>query len=111
MVSQSVERTVRISKLFDLYGPLLTDRQRGLLELHYLQDLSLGEIADQDGVTRQAVHDQLSRAERALESFEERLGLLGRRSADRSRLETVRDLLQRKEHARALALLSEIIDE
>lgn len=106
-----IERTLRITKLYDIYGPLLTDRQRGLIELHYLQDLSLGEIADQDDVTRQAIHDQLTRAERALESFEERLGLLARRNAERERLLAVRELLHRDEIDRVAAMLDEIIDE
>lgn len=106
-----LERTLRIVKLYDIYGPLLTERQRELIELHYLQDLSLGEIADQDGVTRQAVHDQLARAERALESYEERLGLLARRAAARDRLQEARELLLRGELARAAAILAELIDE
>lgn len=73
-----LERLVRLSLLFDFYGPLLTERQRRFLELHYHEDWSLGEIAQHFGVSRQAVHDLLRRAEQALDSYEARLGLVER---------------------------------
>ena len=52
--------------LFDCYGGLLTDKQRELFDLHYNQDLSLGEIAENEGISRQGVHDAIGRAEAAL---------------------------------------------
>lgn len=106
-----IERTLRITKLNDIYGPLLTERQRQLIDLHYMQDLSLGEIADQDGVTRQAVHDQLVRAERALESFEQRLGLLARHARQLEELRWIRELLRAGNSDRAVAELDRLLDE
>lgn len=64
----------RIPLLFDFYGPLLTERQQELVRAYYLEDLSLGEIAESEGVSRQAVHDLIRRAADALTEFEERLG-------------------------------------
>lgn len=106
-----IERTLRISRLFDIYGPLLTDRQRELIELHYGQDLSLGEIADQDGISRQAVHDQLTRAEKALAGYEERLQLLARRQRESERLKAVRAAIATGDNAAALKVLGELIDD
>jgi predicted DNA-binding protein YlxM (UPF0122 family) len=106
-----IERTLRISRLFDIYGPLLTDRQRELIELHYGQDLSLGEIADQDGISRQAVHDQLTRAEKALAGYEERLQLLARRQRESERLKAVRAAIAAGDSAAALKALGELIDD
>jgi len=62
--------------LYDAYGELLTERQRKCLDLHYLQDLSLGEIAAELGVSRQAINDILHRTEELLEQYEEKLKLL-----------------------------------
>lgn len=84
----------RIALLFDFYGTLLTERQQELVRDYYLNDLSLGEIAPELGVTRQAVHDLLRRAEAALEGYEARMGLLATHEAQRLHLSRLLDLLQ-----------------
>ena len=71
-----IERFERMALLSDFYGKLLTDRQQEVIRYYYEQDLSLGEIAENLKITRQAVHDNLKRAERALEDYELKLGLL-----------------------------------
>lgn len=71
-----IERFERMALLSDFYGGLLTDRQQKVIMYYYEQDLSLGEIAENLNITRQAVHDILKRAERALENYELKLGLL-----------------------------------
>jgi 16S rRNA (guanine1207-N2)-methyltransferase len=65
----------RANRMFDAYGALLTAQQRQLLSRYYQDDLSLGEIAEQMHVSRQAVHDGLRRAVAALERYEGALGL------------------------------------
>lgn len=69
----------RIALLFDFYGPLLTERQQELIRAYYLEDHSLAEIADADGVSRQAVHELIRRSEAALQEYEERLGFVAER--------------------------------
>ena len=64
--------------LFDYYGDLLTERQRACLDMRYNQDLSLGEIAQELGVSRQGVFDNLSRAETLLRNMEEKTGCVRR---------------------------------
>ena len=73
-----LQKVVRIGQLLDLYGGLLTERQRTCIRLHYEDDLSFGEIAETQGVSRQAIHDAARQAENALERYEEKLGLLKR---------------------------------
>ena len=58
--------------LFDCYGEMLTEKQQTCFDLHYNQDLSLGEIAEELGISRQGVHDTLVRTEAALRSMEQR---------------------------------------
>ena len=80
---EPVEKHVEGSLLLAAYGPLLTDVQRTLMELYYNEDLSLHEIAEEQGISRQGVHDMVTRSLRKLESYEARLGLL-QESARRS---------------------------
>ena len=64
--------------LFDFYGELLTDKQREYFDLHYNEDLSLAEIAEQSGISRQGVWDIIRRAETAMVEVEEKTGLIKR---------------------------------
>lgn len=64
--------------LFDYYGELLTEKQKTCFDLYYNQDLSLSEIAEEAGVTRQGVHDTLARAEAVLLRMEEKTGCIAR---------------------------------
>lgn len=71
-----LEKTTRMNLLYDFYGALLTGRQREFMELYYYDDLSLAEIAEQFSVSRQAVHDNIRRAETQLLEYEQKLRLL-----------------------------------
>ncbi len=73
---QHLQRVVRLGLLLDTYGALLTEKQGRFMRLHYEEDLSFGEIAQEAGVSRQAIHDAVKHAEHSLERYEERLGLL-----------------------------------
>ena len=66
------------SMLFDFYGELLTEKQREYFDLHYNEDLSLAEIAEQGGISRQGVWDMIRRAEAAMTEIEEKTGLIKR---------------------------------
>jgi len=76
--STRVESKIETGWLLDFYGPLLTERQQELLHLSCEEDLSLAEIAQQAGVSRQGVHDILHRATQQLYQLEEKLGMLQR---------------------------------
>jgi len=87
------EQRIRFGRLYDFYGGLLTERQKKVMEQYFYNDLSLGEIAEENGVTRQAIHDLLKRVEQTLERYEARLGLLARTDKDKKDLGLVKDLL------------------
>ncbi len=71
-------KDLKISYLLDFYGEMLTGPQRDMVEAYYDADLSLGEIAEERGITRQGVRDAVKRAEQQLFEMEEKLGLLKR---------------------------------
>lgn len=75
--------------LFDYYGELLTERQRMCFDLKYNQDLSLAEIAQELGVSRQGVYDNITRAEAHLVNMEEKTGCVRRLLQSRRAVETV----------------------
>ncbi len=64
--------------LFDTYGDMLTEKQRLCCDLRYNQDLSLGEIGELEGISRQAVRDNLVRAETQMQELEEKIGAVRR---------------------------------
>ena len=70
-----LEKTTRMNFLFDFYQALLTEKQRSYMELYYLDDHSLGEIAESYEISRQAVYDNIRRTEAMLEEYEEKLNL------------------------------------
>lgn len=89
---------VEMLLLFDYYGDMLTERQRMCLDLRYNQDLSLAEIAEELGVSRQGVHDNITRAEAHLAKMEAKTGCVRRnlqsREAMQAILSVAKDLAQ-----------------
>ena len=67
-------QTYRMTMLFDFYGELLTDRQKEFFDLYYNEDLSLSEIAENEGISRQGVRDVIVRAEAAMQEIEDKTG-------------------------------------
>ena len=98
------------SMLLDFYGELLTDKQRECFDLHYNEDLSLSEIAEQLGISRQGVWDNIRRAESVLEDVENKTGLLRRFEENRRALE---ELLRTIERLRGISAgeAGELADE
>lgn len=70
-----LDKTTTFNLLYDFYRPLLSETQRMFLELYYVEDWSLSEIAEHFSISRQAVHDRIKRVEKALTGFEEKLHL------------------------------------
>ena len=78
LTEEEIMDALQMTLLFDYYGELLTDRQRMCFDLRHNQDLSLAEIAQELNVSRQGVHDNLSRAEALLMNMEEKTGCVRR---------------------------------
>jgi len=70
---QLLEKTMRLNYLFDFYQTLLTPKQREYMNMYYLEDFSLVEIAELSNVSRQAIYDNIKRTESILETYEENL--------------------------------------
>ena len=82
---------LEMALLLDYYGGMLTDKQRECFDMRCNQDLSLGEIAEMLGVSRQAVNDNLSRTEAALRRIEENIGCIRRDRKLRKALDSIRN--------------------
>lgn len=76
MNDKVLAKTNKINLLFDFYEPLLTEKQRTFLSHYFHDDYTLGEIAENFGITRQAVYEHIKRAETVLQDYEDKLGLL-----------------------------------
>ena len=99
--------------LYDYYGDLLTDRQKECFEMRYYQDLSLGEIGEELGISRQGVHENLSRAEALLRNMEAKTGCAQRDQACRKAANTIlqaADLLRQNDDPVVTTLAQRIID-
>ncbi len=88
-MDEAVFRTM----LFDFYGELLTEKQREYFDLHYNEDLSLAEIAESEGITRQGVWDIIRRGEDTLRRYESKTGLVARFSREREIMDRLQEHL------------------
>lgn len=82
-------QTYRMTMLYDFYGELLTDRQREFFDLYYNEDLSLAEIAENAGISRQGVRDVIVRAEASMQEIEDKTGIIKRFESRRPHLEAI----------------------
>lgn len=108
-----LERTVRVGWLFDFYGKLLTARQQEMVRLYFYHDLSLGEVAEECEISRQAVYDNLQRAEKTLEDYENKLGLVARYKYIQQQVDDLTEVVDRiaqKIDTESLEKLQRIID-
>lgn len=109
-----MDNTIMRTMLFDFYGDLLTEKQREYYDLHFNSDLSLQEIAEQSGVSRQAVWDIIRRAEQSLNEIEDKTGLVARAVRRRKAVEELTELIAAlpdgAEKAEMLGIISELND-
>jgi len=105
-----LEKTTRMNFLFDFYQALLTEKQRSYMELYYLNDHSLGEIAESYKVSRQAVYDNIRRTEAMLEEYEDKLRLFEKFDQRKEILEQLTKALQDETSTveERLALISQL---
>lgn len=104
-----IGRKVELAWLAAFYGGMLTEKQRLVLQLHCEEDMSLGEIAQEAGVSRQGVHDMLTRAASKLFDMEEKLGMAERFTRMGEGLDKCRKALRSKHYDEAEQLLDALI--
>lgn len=84
-----MDNIYEISLLLDFYGQLLSKKQYEILDLHFNNDYSLGEIAEHFNISRQGIFDNIKRGKAALANMEEKLGLVSKFTAQKSRAEKI----------------------
>jgi len=111
MEREDLNKKVDLAFLSAFYGGMLTEKQRQILSLHCEEDLSLGEIAEEVGITRQAVHETLSRAADRLKRMEDSLGAAKRFRRMVSGLEEALSSLRNRDYIRAEQLLNGLLED
>jgi len=89
-----IEKTNRMNALFEFYSTLLTEKQMNYIELYYADDFSLGEIAEEYHVSRQAVYDNIKRTEKLLETYEKKLHLYSNYVVRQEMIDEIKSLLK-----------------
>ena len=109
------EKDLNISYLLDFYGELLSDRKRTVMDMYFNEDLSLAEIAEQIGISRQGVRDIIKKSEEDLHFYEEKLGLAKKLQAVESAVTALYDkaIMQNApaETQRQIAELAELVKQ
>ena len=100
---------LEMTLLLDYYGELLTEKQKTCFDLYYNQDLSLGEIAEEAGISRQGVHDSLARAEAVLLDYEQKLGCVARQAAQQQALQTICQAAEQLQQMAGAGELAQVI--
>ena len=89
-----MEKKVEISILLEIYGNLLTEKQKEYMNYYYNEDLSLSEIAENDGITRQAVMRILQKSSKKLEEYEQKLQIMEKQKKIKNNIEQLRKELK-----------------
>ena len=97
------DKTLRMTLLFDFFGDLLTEKQHEYFDLYYNEDLSLAEIADEIGISRQGVRDLIKKAEEELNNLEDKLGLVRKFEEAKERAASIRKMLVKESVSPELA--------
>ena len=103
-----LSKNLLICDLLELYGKLLTEKQSKLLELYYFEDLSLSEIAENEGGSRQGAMDVIKRAEKELLKIEESLGLYNRNLNQSKIIKNLKTVLDDNDLEKAKTLLLDL---
>lgn len=116
-----MEKIVEYALLYDFYGTLLTEHQQRIYEDYVYQNYSIGEIAEEVGISRQGVHDLIKRCNRILEGYEEKLQLLSKFSSTKEKVNEISRLIKaclvedetgnKEEQKQILCQIKQISDE
>lgn len=88
-------KNLEVNTLLDFYGNVLTQKQRDVMQQYYCDDLSLGEISENFGISRQGVRDTVKRAEAVLEDMEQKVGLVKQQQSLHQKLAQLEQLAER----------------
>ncbi|HHX61019.1 MAG TPA: YlxM family DNA-binding protein [Epulopiscium sp.] len=109
-----MEKLLQVTYLYDFYGQLLTPKQEKVFKGYYLEDLSLSEIAAEEEVSRQSIHDTIKQAERKLTTYEQKLGLVERFKKQEQELEIIinkmEDIQSNNQDNNTNSIISDVIE-
>ena len=103
-----MEKFVERTLLYDFYGELLTEHQRNVYEDVIFNDMSLSEIAQEQGISRQGVHDLIRRCDRTLLGYEEKLGLIAKFQKTKEKVTEIHRLTEEFSQTQNQALIEAI---
>ncbi len=104
-----MDKKAQVGLLFSFYRNMLTDRQNECVDLYYNEDLSLSEISEHLGITRQGVRDNIKRAEQSMYDIEQRLGLVSKFLRIQEKLDNIDDIIREIEQSPNVRYLSDDI--
>ncbi len=103
-----MEEKIEQAYLYDFYGELLNEHQRKIYEDFVFNDLSLGEIADEEGISRQGVHDMVKRCTKTLEGYESKLHLIEKFLSAKQKVGRIHELAGEFQKNHEVAIMEEI---
>ena len=103
-----MESIEKISLLYDFYGRLLTEKQRQVMELYHEENLSLAEIAEEFGISRQGVADMVKRCDKKLRDYEDKLHLVDKFISIKSDVEKIKELAVEFKETNDILIMNEI---
>lgn len=113
-----MEKIFEQALLYDFYGELLNDHQKSIYEEYVLDNLSLSEIAEERGISRQGVHDLIKRADRTLNEYENKLGLIRKFINIKDKVNKINEIsvqmsswADREKAQNIISITNEILDE
>lgn len=105
-----MEKIVKVAQLFDIYGSLLNEKQKDVINCYYNEDLSLQEIADNNNKSKQAISEMITRSVDKLFEFEDELSLLKKQEELKDALTSIRELMESSNYEQAILKLNEQIE-
>ena len=106
-----MEKIFEQALLYDFYGELLTEHQRSIYEDAVYNDMSLGEIAEQNGISRQGVHDLIKRCDKSLQEYEAKLHLVERFAKAKSKIREIEALTEQNVDADGTKRIRELAEQ
>lgn len=108
--TDKLSQIVELSLLYDFYGELLKEQQKQIFEDYILNDLSLSEIADLQGISRQGVHDTVKRCSKQLAEYENKLKLIDKFEKSKEKINRIKQCAEETSETRELDRVKEIIE-
>ena len=105
-----MDKIVKVAELYDIYGPLLNEKQRDVINCYYNEDLSLQEIAENNNKSKQAISDMMTRTVDKLFEFEDELSLLEKKEELKDALTSIRELMENSKNKEAIEKITKTIE-